>query len=96
MLKNVKVDEVEVEEKDMVPKVKHVREIDGDIQRDYFTVKIPVDICSDKGANTLFSWAIEEFDRAVIDWKSRTIILDYKTIHYLPEGYVEKDLEEEF
>jgi len=76
------------------PRVKHERKVVGAVQKDIFRVEIPVDILSAAGANTLFSWAIEEFDAAAVDWIGRMLVLEYSTKHYLPEGYVVEDLEE--
>ena len=76
-----------------LPMVKHERKVVDEVQKDTFKVEIPVDIFSPEGANTLFSWAVEEFDAAVIDWDERKIVLTYTTKHYLSEGYVVEDLE---
>lgn len=46
------------------------------------------------GANKLFSWGVDEFDRAVIDWDTETIILTYSTRHYLPEDYTAENMKE--
>ena len=76
------------------PIVTHERKVIGKVQKDNFTVEIPVECFSAAGANKLFSWGIEEFDTAEIDWQKRTIILTYGTKHYLPEGYVVENMKE--
>lgn len=76
--------------------VKHERKVVGEVQKDTFKVEIPVDIFSPAGSNTLFSWAADEFDTAVIDWQERKIVLTYTVQHYLPEGYTVEDLQEVF
>lgn len=68
---------------------------DGDLQVDEFTISIPVDCLTDKGISKLQYWCVEELDRAYIDWSKGTIVLEYTTEHYLPEGYEHEEEAEE-
>ena len=75
--------------------VEHERKFmgDGNLQVDEFTIKIPVDCLTDKGIEKLQYWCVEELDRAYIDWVNGTIVLEYTTEHYLPEGYEHEEVE---
>lgn len=59
----------------------------GYYQVDNFKAKINLDILREEDKDLLRYWCIEDFDRAYIDWGKNQLILDYSTLHYLPEDY---------
>jgi len=73
--------------------VKHEKKIAHAKQLDKIFVEIPLSVLPDGGREDLIYWWVEAFDKALIDWKSGTIKLEYTAFHYLPE-YM-RDMEEE-
>lgn len=71
----------------------------GYCQIDKFKTTINLDILREEDKDLLRYWCIEDFDRAYISWKDNQLILDYQTVHYLPEDYaleILKDPDVEF
>ena len=77
-----------------VGEVAHSRVIEGDLQIDRFSTKIPLSAISDEAQELLDYWCVEEFDYAYLDRESGLIVLVATHEGVLPEGYEPECLED--
>lgn len=76
-------------ERKKVGTVAHGKKVDmNNLQVDTLMTKIPLDCIGEEGLKLLAYWYVEDFDYAYIDWEKDEMVLTYRTLHYLPEGYV--------
>lgn len=77
-----------------IGEVTHSRVIEGDLQTDRFSVKIPLSVLSDEAQALLDYWCVEEFDYAYLDRESGLIVLVAIHEGALPDGYEPECLED--
>ncbi|MCQ5128807.1 hypothetical protein NE562_03990 [Butyricicoccus faecihominis] len=77
-----------------VGEVTHSRVVDGDLQTDRFSVKIPLSVLSDEAKDLLDYWYVEEFDYAYLDRESGLLVLVATHEGVLPDGYEPESLED--
>lgn len=78
----------------IVGEVTHSRVIEGDVQKDRFSTKIPLSILADEAQELLDYWCVEEFDYAYLDRESGLIVLVAIHEGALPDGYEPESLED--
>lgn len=77
-----------------IGEITHNRVIEGDVQTDRFSTKIPLSVLSDEAQDLLNYWCVEEFDYAYIDRKTDLLVLVATHEGVLPDGYEPECLED--
>lgn len=77
-----------------VGEVTHSRVVEGDVQKDRFSTKIPLSVLSEKAQNLLDYWCVEDFDYAYLDRETGVIVLVATHEGILPDGYEPESIED--